>query len=145
MDAELRVLLQALPTKMDIKSLISRLEEQHRRDFLEVKRDVQPSPLSSRLENHHWSRQQRLFTLESFQDTHASAEVTLQLHMEDRSLRYSLRLRGLPEVPGPENLAVTAVAIFRRISDDTLPRNWNLTGFTGTWAPNPPILSDRGM
>lgn len=79
MDADLRALL----TKADIDALIGRLEEQHRKDFLEVRRDVQT--LTSRLttgENTVDVLQQRITTLESLQDTHTQAAVTLQLHME---------------------------------------------------------------
>lgn len=40
-DAELKFLLQALPTKADIKALIDRLEETHRQELQDIKKDVQ--------------------------------------------------------------------------------------------------------
>lgn len=42
--------------------------------------------------------------------------------MEDRSHRNNLRLRGLPEATGPEDLADTAVAIFRSLPGIELDR-----------------------
>lgn len=60
-------------------------------------------------------------TLESHQDTHTRAAVTLQLHMEDMSSHNDLRLRGLLEATGPEDLAETVVANFWILSDDTFP------------------------
>lgn len=48
----------------------------------------------------------------------------LQLHqeeMEDRSRCNNLRLRGLPEATGSEDLAATVT--FRRLPGDPLPQN----------------------
>lgn len=41
---ELRTLLQALPTRMDIEALITRLEEQHLRDIQRINRRSNPFP-----------------------------------------------------------------------------------------------------
>lgn len=49
--------------------------------------------------------------------------MTLQRHIEDRCRRNKLRLRKLPEATGPKDLAETAAAIFRKISDEILPAN----------------------
>lgn len=135
MDSELRALLHALQTKADIETLICRLEEQHRKDFLGNKRDVQS--LSTHLTTRETSLEtlQRMTTLESQQDTHTRAAVTLQLHMEDRSHRNNLRLRGLPEATGPEDLE-TAMAIFRMHFTPT----WNWIRFTEPSAPRRQIL-----
>lgn len=75
--------------------------------------------------------EQWMTSLESFQDSHVDAAVTLQLHMEDmekdRSRHNHLRLWGLPDATGPEDLAETAAVIFRTASPLT-----------------PRILTDRG-
>lgn len=107
-DAELQALLHALPTKVDIESLIGRLEKQHRKDLIEVKRDMQS--LSTRLtseESSLASLETHVASLESLQEAHVDAAVTLQLHledMEDRSWCNNLRLQGPPEVTGPKDL-----------------------------------------
>lgn len=44
-----------------------------------------------------------------------------QEDMEDRSRRNNLRLRGLPEATGTEDLSATALAIFRSIDGVVLP------------------------
>lgn len=62
--------------------------------------------------------------LKQVQDVQATSILTQQLRleeMEDRSRRNNLRLRGLPEAMGSEDLAATALAIFRNIAGDTLP------------------------
>lgn len=124
-DSNLRALLQALPTKADIEALIGRLEEQHRRDFTEVRRDAQALP--SRLTTGEASLeglQQRLTNLEMLQDIHTQTSVSMQLRleeMEDRSRRNNLRIRGLPEVTGLEDLAVKAIAIFQQLTGEVIP------------------------
>lgn len=48
MDAEIRALLQALPAKQDIETLIQRVEEAHRRDIQAVRMEI--SSLSDRVD-----------------------------------------------------------------------------------------------
>lgn len=137
MDAELRVLLHALPTKADIESLIGRLEEQHHKDLKEVKWDMQSiSTWLTTVESSLATHEKQVAALEFLQDTHLNAGVTLQLHMEDmdRGWRNNLWVRGLPEVMGPEDLAETAV---RKISDDTLPANIKLDQIPRALGPRP--------
>lgn len=65
---------------------------------------------------------QRVSVLESFQDTHVDAAITLQLHMEmeERSRHNNLRLQGLPEATGPEDLVESAAVIFQKVSGAAL-------------------------
>lgn len=130
MDAELRALLHGLPTRANIESLIGRLEEQHRKALQEVKQDLQS--LTTRMtmgESSLVAMEQRVTSLESLQDAHMDAAITLQLHMEDmedRSRCNNLWLWGLPEATGPEDLAASALEIFLRLSDDPFPANLEL-------------------
>lgn len=70
------------------------------------------------------SLEKRVSELEHLHEAHVDAATMLQLHqeeMEDRS--NNLHLRGLPEETGPEDLAATAIAIFRKLPGDSLPQN----------------------
>lgn len=99
-DAELRSLLQALPTRADIEALIGRVEEMHRQELRAVKTDVQA--LTTRLatgESTLSMLEQRMTALKSLQGSHTDAAMALQLHLEDiedRNHRNNLQLRGLP-------------------------------------------------
>lgn len=66
----------------------------------------------------------RVQALERANASHMVESQEMQLHleeMEDRSRRNNLRLRGLPEATGPEDLAVTVTAIFDSLLDPTPP------------------------
>lgn len=110
-------LLRALPTKADIESLMSRLETQHRKDIQEVRGEL--SSLDTRLtagETSVMDLEWRVSALEHLQDAHIDTTTMLQLHMEemeDRSRRNNLRLWGLPEAMGPEDLPATATELSR--------------------------------
>lgn len=118
-DGELRALLQALPTKQDIEALILRVEESHRREIQEVRTEIHS--LADRVDNGEASISTiaaRLGALEQSQAEQAESTIAIQLHMEDledRSRRNNLRLRGIPEATGAENLPDTVTAIFRQI------------------------------
>lgn len=76
------------------------------------------------------------------------AAVALQLYLEDledRSRRQNLRLRGLPESTGTEDLSATAVAIFHKVLGDSPPLIWTLIEFTGPWDPAPQTLLGHTM
>lgn len=121
LDTDIRALFQALPTKMEIKALILRIEDAHRKDIQVVRMDVQA--LSDRVNNGETSLsvlEHRVAALESSQDTQMDTAVALQLHLddlEDRSRQNNLRLKGLPEATGAENLADTFTAIFHKLLD----------------------------
>lgn len=90
-EQEMRALLQALPTRSYIETLILKLEETHCRDFHEVKAEV--STLADRVSSGEGSLtalEQRVDGLERARDQHRDMAVALQLHLEDvedRSLR----------------------------------------------------------
>lgn len=119
MDGELRALLQALPMKQDIESLIQRVEEAHHRDIQPVRTEI--GALTDRVdagESSISSLEVRMEALEQANIAQAESAVALQLHLEDledRSRRNNLRLRGLPEATGAENLQDTVTAIFQRV------------------------------
>lgn len=117
--------LEILPTRADIEAMILRIEEAHSRDIQEVKADLHT------VENRVTSGEARISTLEErmqaleqSQQTHSLEAQEMQLHleeMEDRSCRNNLRLRGIPEAMGQEDLAAMAAAIFRDLLDDPPP------------------------
>lgn len=126
-DAELRMLLQALTTRADIESLVGRLEASHRKEIVAVCMDI--TALTERMgagEVTVTALERRLRKVEDAQTSQAVSMLTQQLHLEeieDCSRRNSLRLRGLPEATGTEDLAATTLAIFRNIAGDTFPAN----------------------
>lgn len=67
----------------------------------------------------------RLTTLEKSQATQLEATVAVQLHMEDMEDLSSnnIRLKGLPEVTGTEDLPATITAIISQLLGDALPDN----------------------
>lgn len=99
------VLIETLPTKSGIESLILRLEDAHRQDLQAVKADVQSlfEHLTSG-ESSLNAPEQRVVALETMQDSQVDAAVSLQLHLEDRSRQKNLRLRGLPVATGAQTL-----------------------------------------
>lgn len=131
LDANLRTLLralptradiEALPTRADIESLILQIEEAHSRDIQEVRtvlhsvsdRVTSGETLVAALET-------RVQALDRASDSHiVEAQLNLE-EMEDRSRRNNLRLWGLPEATGPEDLAETVTAIFHSLLDSPPP------------------------
>lgn len=124
-DAELKAILQALPTRSDIEALVRRVEAAHRKEIRAVKQEVQA--LNTRLtsgESSLTTLEKRVTALESRQDSQSASAVELQLcveEMEDWSRRNNVPLRGLPEATGPEDLLATVTDIFRRVAGDHLP------------------------
>lgn len=125
LDEDLRSLLQALPTSAHIEALILRIEEAHSRDLTEMRADLHT--LADRVANGESSissLENRVQALEHAQEIHAMESQEMQLHleeMEDRSRRNILRLRGIPEAIGPEDLAETVTAIFLRLLETPPP------------------------
>lgn len=119
LNTDIGVLLQALPTKTEIEALILRLVDAHHQDIQAVRTDVQA--ISDRVSTGETSLsalEHRAAALEGSQETQMDTAMALQLHLEDlkdRSRRNNLRLRGLPEATGTENLADTVTAVFHKI------------------------------
>lgn len=101
------------------------------------------SALATRLETGESSLaalERRMSEVEETQDTQAEAlqEQILRLEeMEDRSCRNNLRLRGLPEAMGPEDLADTAIAIFHSLPGIDLPDHIVLDRIHRALGPKP--------
>lgn len=125
LDTDLRAMLQALPTRADIETLIQRIEEAHSRDIQEIRTDLHTvtDRVASR-ETVTAALESRVQALECANDSHTRETQEMQLHlekMEDRSRRNNLRLRGIPEATGPEDLQETVTAIFHRIMEAPPP------------------------
>lgn len=124
-DEELRALLRALPTRADFESLASRLEAAHRKDIAAVRTDI--NSLSDRMNAGETTVTDLALRVKQIEDTQATQTklvLTQQLHLEeieDRSRRNNLRIRGLPEATGTEDLSATATAIFREIASTDFP------------------------
>lgn len=140
-DAELRSILMALPTKTDIAALIATVEATHRKEMQAVRAEV--NTLTTRMEvgeNSLAALERRVIVVEGKQDaqTEALQEQALRLEeMEDRSRRNNLRLRGLPEATGPEDLEDTAVAIFRSLPGTDLPEHVEIDRIHCALGPKP--------
>lgn len=106
-DADIRTLLHTLPTKADMEALVQRMEEQNRHDFQQLHTKVQHLDV-------------RFSKGESSVSSLEKGLAETQIHIEDlenRSRRNNLRLRGLPEATGPENLQETVRAILLKVLD----------------------------
>lgn len=132
---DLRIILQTLPTKVDIEalpsradieSLILRVEEAHNREIQEIREEIHgltewvESSDTSILSLTQW-----VSALERSQASQTATAIDLQLHLEDledHSRRNNLRLRGITEATGAEDLAVTVTAIFQTILGNDPPQ-----------------------
>lgn len=80
----------------------------------------------------------RVQALERARASYTEEAQEMQLHLEeleDRSHRNNLRLRGIPEATGSEDLAETVTAIFIRLMESPPPTLEIVC--IATWAPNP--------
>lgn len=124
-DAELRALLQALQMRADIEAIVSRLEASHHQEIAVVRQEVQT--LSDRMDSGESSvaaLEWRLSAVEASHTIQANTILTQQLQLEeieDRSRRNNLRLRGLPEAIGTEDLAASTLSIFRDMMGELFP------------------------
>lgn len=122
----MRRLLRALPTRADIEALILRVTEAHQQDLQGVRSDVQQ--LSERLaegETTILTVEERLAGVEQEQTCQRERSLELQLQikdLEDRSRRQNVRIRGLHEVTGPEDLRATVTTIFQQVLEAILIR-----------------------
>lgn len=124
-DTELWALLKALPTRANIELLIGRIETQHRKEMQKMTGEMKS--LSTRLLSGETSVADlgwRVSDLEHLHDAQIDSVTMLQHHMEemeDRSRCNNLRLWGLPEATGAEDLAATATDIFCEMLGEALP------------------------
>lgn len=133
-DSDIRTLLRALPTKVDLEALptkagmealVLRMEKQHRRELEEIRTEVQEiDEQLTREEASVGSLENRVTQLERAQQKQQEQLAEVQLHAEDlenRSRRQNLRFRGIPEATGQENLTETVRAIMHTLLDEDLP------------------------
>lgn len=136
---DIREILQALPTKSDIEALILRIEEAHSRDIQEVRGDLHA--LTNRVDSGEAtisSLTHRIEALERSQVSQMDTAIDLQLHLEDledRSRSNNLRLRGLPEATGTEDLAATVNAIFQEVLGASPPPSLEMDRVHRTLGP----------
>lgn len=129
-----------MPSRSNMESLILRLEEAHSRDMQELRTEVQD--LTAKVDSNDLtvsSLTQRVLALERSQETQTSRAVDLQLHLEDledHSRRNSLRLRGIPETTGSEDLSASVTAIFQKLLG-TAPPLLELDRVHRTLGPKP--------
>lgn len=140
MDVDIRSLLRALPTKADMEALMSRLEEQHRRDFHELRTEVHT------LDDRVGKGEMEMSALELlvsqleksqavFQDRLAEAQLQAE-DLKNRS-RWNNRIWGLPEATGPENLQETITAVFRQLVGMDAPASLEFDRVHCTLGPKP--------
>lgn len=108
-----------------MEALVLRVEEQHHRDLQEIHTGVHG--IDERLTREEASKgalETRVAQLERAQRRHQDQLVKVQLHakdLENWSCRQNLRLRGIPESTGPENLTETVRAIIYKVLDRDPP------------------------
>ncbi|KAM9313358.1 RNA-binding protein FXR2 [Gastrophryne carolinensis] len=111
--------LKMLPTRDDLESFIHRVESTFKKDISDLQQSV--GGLDARVDSLERSRAttaQRLETLErDLAQQKAVAQMTV-LHLDDlenRSRRNNIRIRGLPEATGPDQLRPTITGIFNEL------------------------------
>ncbi|KAM5194348.1 uncharacterized protein ACMZJ9_022866 [Mantella aurantiaca] len=119
MPVEIIEILNRLPSKEDIHSLIKTVEDNHRKEMLALKQDV--SKVGSRVQNLEESMTKLDATI--LQLTQSStlqisyiSQLQLQIDdQEDRERCNNLRLRGIPEATTNNDLEETVLAFFNRL------------------------------
>ncbi|KAG8571259.1 hypothetical protein GDO81_011568 [Engystomops pustulosus] len=108
--------LQNLPTKEDFKSLIAEVKEAFRSEISEIRRDIQG--MTQKIDHLEAGQADSRRQIAHTQHTLHSHSVTLQdmaRHLEDldnRGRRNNIRVRGLSEVEGKEDVHATLQALF---------------------------------
>lgn len=125
-------LFRSLPTKDDIRSMLANLEETYRRGLQDIRGEI--THLSTRIDAAEVisaATETRLEWLEREQaDTEWQLmELRLQLEdQEDRGRRNNLRIRGLPELEGQENLPAVVQVLFHLSSSLLISRQLDPLG-----------------
>ncbi|XP_056391872.1 uncharacterized protein LOC130284929 [Hyla sarda] len=114
--ADLRTLVASLPTKNDLSSLAKQIVAECKEEFVQLRQDV--SALTARVvgvEETQASSSSAVQALQAVVKQHSDQLFTLQQHLDDvenRNRRNNIRLRGLPEAVGPEELYPALLSIF---------------------------------
>lgn len=126
-DMEIRELLCALPTRVDIEVLILWVTETHQQDLQGVHSDVQQ--LLEQVAEGEAMRlavEERLTGVEQEQTCQRERLLDLQLQiedLEDQSHRQNVQIRGLPEVNGPEDLRTIVTVTFHQVLETEAPES----------------------
>lgn len=115
--------LSRLPTKEDFKVLVAEVKEACKVEIAAVRQDLRHvSERVDSLETEHDLTRRYISQLQ----THVSSQEALlqdtQLHIEDldnRGRRNNIRVRGLPEAEGAEDLQTTLESIFNKLLNDS--------------------------
>lgn len=114
-------LFRSLPTKEDIKAMISNLEDAHCREVQEIRSEI--TTINTRVDgadSFAAATEARLERLERIQAKQEETIKDLTLHiedLEDRGRRNNLRIKGLPEPEGREDLPAIVREIFHQLFD----------------------------
>lgn len=113
---DLREFLKALPTRSEMEAFVQRLEQGYRTDIQAVKTDLQATQVkTSELEGSVTILADAIHVQDQRLDMHESQIQTLYSLIEDqdnRNRRNNIRIRGLPEAMGVEDLPETVKGIF---------------------------------
>lgn len=107
---------QQLPTKADFQALISEVRDACRQEIAVLRHDIQQVAVRvDDLESEHDSTRKYLSHVHPLLAAQSSVIRDMNRHLEDldnRGRRNNIRLRGLPEVSGSENLPAILSTIF---------------------------------
>lgn len=125
LEEELHSMLQVLPTRSDIEALILCIEAAHSRDMAVVRTELHSlTDCIDAEEAAASSLELRVSALECSQASQVTTAEEMQLlleELEDCRSRNNLRLQGLPEATGAEDLAATVTVIFQSIMEAPPP------------------------
>lgn len=114
--ADLQALMASLPTKADLSILAKQIAAECKEEFIQLRQDV--SALFTRVEAVEETTATSSSSLQILQETvhqHSAQLFTLQQHIDDvenRNRRNNIRLRGLPEAVGSDELYPALLSIF---------------------------------
>ncbi|KAM9315500.1 uncharacterized protein PAF06_006460 [Gastrophryne carolinensis] len=117
-------LLRGMPSKSEIENLISKYEVKHKQEIAAVRQEV--AHVASRvqvLEAEGPSYDSRIRAIEARCDSQEATIKTCHLHLDDlenRSRRNNLRIRGIPETQGMENIKEIVTTLFNDVLDRDL-------------------------
>lgn len=114
-------LLRQLPTKEDFRALVAEVKEACKIEIAAVRQDLrQVSDRVESLESEHDLTRRHISQLQAHVSSQEALLQDTRLHLEDldnRGRRNNIRIRGLPEVEGVEDLQTTLESIFNRLLD----------------------------
>lgn len=116
-----RSYLSHLPTKEDFKTLLAEVKDTCRTEIASIRQDL--TAIADRvdaLETAHDSTRSYVAELQTHSSVQATALKETRRHLEDldnRGRRNNIRIRGLPEAEGREDLQLILESIFNKLRD----------------------------